>query len=344
MINSLFFKKTVYLWGVIFLVLNVGSVGCSAQSIASEDGGGIPAVFISSGFGNEGHYALLVDKGTQQLIVYESRGDVIREKLRLRCSTGEISGPKERSGDKKTPEGVYFIVNRFTAKDLTPVYGTRAFPLDYPNLMDDMAGRTGYSIWIHGTDKPLKDRNSNGCIVLENSSIEQVEQYIALNRTPVIIVAHLSFQDVDTFNKSKEKISGFLTCWNRALETGSRPDFMKLYQSSALSGVSAWWHDWVKTKKAFKAISSPLSVEMKQIAVYRNRDVYLALFDQTLESGGRRISVGTRKLFFKSVDGRFRIVGDTYQTGGKKDAGGRYNQFITACRKLSEIIPHLQGS
>ncbi|MBW2592281.1 MAG: L,D-transpeptidase, partial [Deltaproteobacteria bacterium] len=209
MVNSLFFKKTVYFWGVLVLILNVGGVGCPAQGIASEDGDNIPNVFISSSFGNEGHYALLVDKGAQQLIVYESRGGVIREKLRLRCSTGEIPGPKERSGDKKTPEGVYFIVNRFTAKDLTPVYGTRALPLDYPNLMDDMAGRSGYSIWIHGTDKPLKDRNSNGCIVLENPSIERIEQYIALNRTPVIIVGNLSFQDVDTFNKSKEKIFGF---------------------------------------------------------------------------------------------------------------------------------------
>lgn len=344
MINSQFFKKIVYLWGVIFLVLNVAIGGCLAQSIVSGDGDAIPDVFASSSFGDDGRYALVVDKGAQQLVVYESRGDVIREKLRLRCSTGEASGRKERSGDKKTPEGVYFTVNRFTAKDLTSVYGTRALPLDYPNLLDDMAGRSGYSIWMHGTDKPLKDRSSNGCIVLENSSIERVEQYIALNRTPVIIVAHLSFQGVDEFKKSNDKISGFLAHWNRALETGSRPDFMKFYKSSALSGVSAWWHDWEKAKKVFNTISSPLSVAMKQIAVYKHRDFYLALFDQTLESGGRQISAGTRKLFFKNIDGRFLIVGDTYQAGGKRDVGGRYNPFITACRKLSEIIPIFKAS
>lgn len=344
MVNFLSYKKTVYLLAAIFMVLDFSSGGCLAQGIFSEDGNGIPDVFASSGFGNDRNYALLVDKSAQQLMVYESHGDVIRKKLSLRCSTGEVSGPKERSGDKKTPEGIYFIINRFTAKDLTPVYGTRAFPLDYPNLIDDMAGRSGYSIWIHGTDKPLKDRNSNGCITLENSTIERIEKYIVLNRTPVIIVGNLVFQDIDTFKNNKEQIFNFLTHWNRALETGSRQDFIKFYKPSALSGVSVWWQDWKKANKALEATGTPLSVAMKQIAVYRHRDIYLALFDQTLESGGRQISAGTRKLFLKSVNGQFLIVGDTYQTGGKKDAGDRYNPFITACRKLAEIIPHLQGS
>jgi len=339
MVNSLFFKKAVYLWTAIFLVLNFSSGGSPAQSIVSDDDKGIPDVFVFSGSGNDKNYALLVDKGTQQLMVYESCGDVILEKMRIRCSTGEVAGPKERSGDKKTPEGVYFIVNRFTTRDLTPVYGTRAFPVDYPNLLDDMAGRSGYSIWMHGTDKPLKDRNSNGCIVLENSSIERVEKYIALNRTPVIIVENLSFQGLGLFKKNKEKISLFLTHWKMALETESRPDFMKLYKSSVLTGVSAWWHEWEKVNKKFKAIGSPVSVAMKQIAVYRHR----ALFDQTIESGGRQMSAGTRKLFFKSIDDRLLIVGDTYQASEKKDTGGQYNPFITACWKLAKAVLHLQG-
>ena len=342
MVNSLFLKKAVYLWAAIFLVLNFKSGGSSAQGIVSDDDKGIPDVFVFSGSGNDTNYTLLVDKGTQQLMVYESRGDVIQEKMRIRCSTGEVAGPKELSGDKKTPEGVYFFINRFTAKDLSPVYGTRAFPVDYPNLLDEMAGRSGYSIWMHGTDKPLKDRNSNGCIVLENSSIERVEKYIVLNRTPVIIVDNITFQDVDLFKKNKEKISLFLTYWETALETESRPDFMKLYKPSVLTGVSAWWHEWEKVNKKFKAIGSPVSVAMKQIAVYRHRDIYLALFDQTIESGDRQMSAGTRKLFFKSIDDRLMIVGDTYQASEKKDAG-QYNPFITACRQLVEAVQHPQG-
>ncbi len=344
MLNFLFLKKIVYLWAVIFLVSNISSGGCPAQGIVSERHDGIPDVFAFFPFGNDGNYALLVDKTAQQLMVYESHGDAILEKMRFRCSTGEVAGPKERSGDKKTPEGVYFIVNRFTAKDLASVYGTRAFPVDYPNFMDDMAGRSGYSIWMHGTDKPLKDRNSNGCIVLENSSIERVEKYISLNRTPVIIVAHRSFQDLETFKKKKEKISGFLTHWNQGLESGSWLYFKALYKPTALSLVSAWWHEWEKTNRAFKATLSPISVAMNQIAVYRHKDVYIALFEQTLESGGRQMPAGTRKLFFKNIGGRFLIVGDTYQVSGKKDAGDPYNPFITACRKLAEIIPHLPGS
>jgi murein L,D-transpeptidase YafK len=338
MLNLSFFQKVAGLLAAIFMALYFSPGGFSAQSRISDAGDGIPDVFVYSDAGGAGTHTLLIDKENQQLIVYENRSDGIFEKRRYRCSTGEVPGPKERSGDKKTPEGVYFIVNRFSAKDLTPVYGTRAFPLDYPNLLDNMAGRTGYSIWMHGRDKPLKDRNSNGCIVLENSSIEQVEQYVVLNRTPVIVVPHLSFQDRETFQKGKAKIFGFLTDWNRALETGSRLDFMRLYNPSALAGVSTWWHDWEKVNKVFSANLSPLSMTMKQIAVYRHRDGYVALFDQMLEAHGRQMSAGTRKLFFKSVGGRFQIVGDTYQTGGKRPAGDPVHPFIETCRKLAETL------
>ena len=338
MLNLFFLKRSAVFWAAIFVVLYFSHNGCLAQSRSSVASDRIPDVFVFSEAGTDGPYALLVDKENQQLIVYESRRDGIFEKLRFRCSTGEVPGPKERSGDKKTPEGVYFIVNRFSSRDLTPVYGTRAFPLDYPNLLDKMAGRTGYSIWMHGTDKPLKDRSSNGCIVLDNSAIERVEPYIELNRTPVIVVSHLAFQDGDMFHKSKNETAGFLADWNRALETGSRPDFMRLYTPSALAGVSTWWHDWEKVNKSFKAALIPVSMTMKQIAVYRHRGGYVALFDQMLESRGRQMLAGSRKLFFKSVDGRFQIVGDTHQTGGEKPAGDPVNPFIKTCRKLAKTL------
>ena len=338
MLNLYFFKKTAGFLAAIFTMFYFGPCGCLAQSRISDAGDTLPDVFAFSDAGNNGTYALLVDKEKQQLIVYENRNDGIFEKRRFRCSTGEAPGPKKRSGDKKTPEGVYFIVSRFSEKDLTPVYGTRAFPLDYPNLLDTMAGRTGYSIWMHGSDKPLKDRNSNGCIVLENSAIEQVGQYVALNRTPVIIVPHLLFQDRETYQAGKAKISGFLMAWNRAFETGSRPDFMRLYNSSALAGVSAWWYDWEKMNKVFRVNFSPLSMRMKRIAVYRHRDGYVALFDQILEARGRHQPVGTRKLFFKSVRGRFQIVGDTYQASGKRPANDSLNPFIKTCERLAETL------
>ena len=143
-----------------------------------EAAGGVPASSpIPENFvlldtdSQEKAYVILVDKAAQEVLVYACNGQwrLIR---RFPCSTGENNGPKQAAGDKKTPEGIYFCTRHYTQKDLSPIYGTHAFPLDYPNTMDQRAGRGGYAIWIHGTNKALQARDTNGCIVLVDDDID----------------------------------------------------------------------------------------------------------------------------------------------------------------------------
>ena len=109
--------------------------------------------------------------------------------------------------------GVYFFIKKFNKRDLTPIYGTRAFPMDYPNVLDQHAGRSGNAIWLHGTNKPIKPRDSNGCIVLANPHIDALDPYITLNRTPIIVVDTLSYSSVDTLTSTKNAVIQFLLSW-----------------------------------------------------------------------------------------------------------------------------------
>ena len=121
----------------------------------------------------EKNHVIIVDKAAQEVLVYAGNGQwrLIR---RFPCSTGENKGPKQSDGDKKTPEGIYFCTHHYARKDLTPIYGNHAFPLDYPNALDRQAGKGGDAIWIHGTNKTLQTRDSNGCVVLADDDIEQL--------------------------------------------------------------------------------------------------------------------------------------------------------------------------
>ena len=80
-------------------------------------------------------YAVLVDKSQQKIFLYHKKDPFRPEKV-YPCSTGENEGRKSRQNDRRTPEGIYFFTKSYVEKYLYPIYGERAFPLDYPNPLD----------------------------------------------------------------------------------------------------------------------------------------------------------------------------------------------------------------
>ncbi len=131
-------------------------------------------------------YAILVDKSQQKVFVYH-RDNPYKPHRIYTCSTGENQGPKLRENDRKTPEGVYFFVRAFDKRELLPIYGSRAYALDYPNVIDRREGKNGHGIWFHGLNKPLKPRDTNGCVALENPDIDDLANFIRIDDTPVIV-------------------------------------------------------------------------------------------------------------------------------------------------------------
>ena len=190
------------IWIVMFFVL-VTHADVALPKIKETLSQRVPdvLVFLYPEKGNE--YAIVVEKDNQRLFLYGLKS-AYRKIYDMKCSTGEVHGTKTRAGDKKTPEGVYFFTKEHKKRDLSPIYGSKAFPIDYPNLLDRIAGHGGNAIWMHGTNKPIEARDSNGCIVLENDDIDKLAKYITLNRTPVIIVDKLTYAPADSVIKEKK--------------------------------------------------------------------------------------------------------------------------------------------
>ena len=196
----------------------------------------------------KGVNVVIVEKNTQRIYLYSSNNNLIYQKLNFQCSTGEISGIKLQQGDKKTPEGIYFFTDEYEDKDLTPVYGKKAFPIDYPNFIDKRENRGGSAIWLHGTNKKLKPINSNGCIVMQNKEILQMSQFLALNKTPIILTKKIVYQDKKNLNKQKYEILKMLGNWIKAINEENYNNYIKFYASNYLPEPK-WWTTWHQARK-----------------------------------------------------------------------------------------------
>ncbi len=285
-------------------------------------------------------YAVIVDKKSQTLTLYSFNGSYKKE-LSLKCSTGEIPGPKFLSGDKKTPEGVYFFKEKFKKKYLSDVYGNLAFPMDYPNLIDRLQGKNGNSIWLHGTNKPLKPKDSNGCIVLANADISKLAEYITLNNTPIIVEENVNLVPTDENRKIKTEVLDFLLKWNAALEHGTYHEYLSFYDSKFVPDIS-WWPYWQATKNVFtKDNGDSLSARIERISVLKHNGIYVALFNQAISASGQIFPAGTKKLYIKPYlitdQKRLTIVGEIFQPDIIEKERTE-NPFLTACKSIKTTV------
>ena len=297
----------------------------------------IPDVLVGFCSENSEDYAVVVEKSSQQLYLYKYV-DGFKELFSVKCSTGKKNGIKSASGDKKTPEGVYFFTKKFAKHDLAPRYGSKAFPLDYPNFLDRKKGRNGYAIWLHGINKPLKSRNSNGCVALKNSDLELVSEYITLNRTPIILVETLSNISDDVREKIKKSALSALTSWKNSLMDGTYHQYLASYDSAYLPEI-AWWTEWEKNRSLLIASGRTFKVELKNISVFQHNSVYVVLADLINIYDNKEVYIGTKKIFLVDNNGQLKIIGEEYQNIPEKfKLKNCSNPLIVSCRDISRII------
>ena len=338
--------RIFYIWFAVIILLVISS-GVSASRHKEAESKAVashqpslpkaPDVLISFDNDSSTKYAMVVEKETQQLLVYsyDDYDDSFKETYSVKCSTGEVAGGKSRSGDKKTPEGVYFFTNEYKKRDLSPTYGNKAFPIDYPNFFDRIEGRGGHSIWLHGTNQPIKARDSNGCVVLANQDIDRLSKYIVLYKTPVIIVDKLSYTSFDDKNSIKNSIFNLLKQWNHALENGTYHEYLECYGPEYSHDIS-WWTEWNKVKKIYSAFNLDISVGMKRRSIFRHNGVYVVLFDQFVRSSGRDLYAGSKKLYLADKGGFFRIVGE--ESHGAPVNQKNSNPLILAGLNLKRLL------
>lgn len=183
-------------------LIQTASAGTADQGRANNELWEGPILF-HQGSGEPVHF-ILVEKALQKLHLY--RYDGLYKLIKsYTCSTGEKHGKKRKEKDEKTPEGIYFSNKVYRDSKIT-IFGDRAFGLNYPDVFDDLEGNRGSGIFIHGTNRDMKPFSSNGCVVLQNLDIADLDNRIQIQNTPIIIGEQLPFRFESTSNVVSELI------------------------------------------------------------------------------------------------------------------------------------------
>jgi murein L,D-transpeptidase YafK len=263
-------------------------------------------VALSSG------HAVVVDKKVQKLFIYHNNDNGLFDKVyESACSTGKNQGTKMVEGDSKTPEGIFFPTKLFTKNQLSPTYGPMAFNIDYPNILDRKAGKSGNNIWIHGTNKPLRPFQSNGCVALTNESIKRIFNYIRLNKTPVIIEDSINWVPQNARLDAKNSLEHLFGSWITAAMEGNGKALDSLYKDPIAGKQNR--NLLIRKIKDWKTANIPFSFKAGDVSIVRNGKFAVILFDQILSVNDITLHGGYRKLFVKENQGGWLIVEDVFQ-------------------------------
>ena len=135
-------------------------------------------------------YLLAADKSRKLLFQVETKGVSPSVTRQFDCIHGRLEGDKQKEGDLRTPEGVYFITHKITQKLDFMEYGPHAFNLNYPNPADRLRGKTGSGIWLHSKGQPITGLTTRGCMAIDQYELTDLLPVLAPG-TPVVIAEHL---------------------------------------------------------------------------------------------------------------------------------------------------------
>lgn len=294
---------------LILVILALLLIGSPARVTAST----LPANLLTPPKASP-HYAILVEKASQQLFVYQFDGDY-HLAATFSCATGENPGDKQISGDRKTPEGIYFFTKAVGEKYLSPIYGARAFPMNYPNLMDQRRQKEGNGIWVHGTNEELKQRSSNGCIVLANGDVAQLDAYIRLWNTPIIIEENLIYEERENLRREGSLLFDSIKDWSRAWSEKDLDRYLSYY-----AGDFRWktldLQGWRKRKAWLNQRYNKISVQLEDIRLFRQGGVVLATAEETYRSD-QFASSGYKHLYLVQNSKEWRILGEDWRKSGR---------------------------
>jgi murein L,D-transpeptidase YafK len=215
--------------------------------------------------------ALLIDKRANRMYVFSRKdsGDVFEEVNDYYITTGKLVGDKSVKGDLRTPEGVYFVTSWISPNKLPSKYGIGAFPVNYPNELDKHNGKTGYGIWLHGTDKGYYSRpprDSEGCVVLTNIDLEALKSEIKPGLTPVVITDKVEWIDHATWKKEQQTILQAVEDWRLDWESMNVNKYLSHYGKDFWS-ASHNLKSWSARKRLLAENKTYQSVELSDLSV-----------------------------------------------------------------------------
>jgi murein L,D-transpeptidase YafK len=252
---------------------------------------------------------------------FENRaGQPIEYEGQTYMSIGEGGAGKQRTGDRRTPLGIYFVTEQLDTTRMHEKYGPMAFPLDYPDALDQRARRTGDGIWVHGVDarggeRPARD--TDGCIALPNDALAKLEQTFRANVTPVIITRQVNWLNHEQLDVLRSELETALATWADSLRRGDVHAHVSLYDDDFRRWEmnKAEWTALMIETVGVRPVESVTISDVLLLGHPEKDGLYLSRFRQVITEAAGAAGVNrvesTRRLYWRrSESGGLKIIAE----------------------------------
>ena len=256
--------------------------------------------------------ALVLDSTKSTLFVFENTGKTPRYVADYYVTIGKNGLEKLREGDKKTPVGVYHVVSRLPKDKLTDFYGSGAYPISYPNEWDQMRGREGHGIWLHGTPRDTYSRPpraSDGCIVLANQDLEALAEKLQIGSTPIVIADSIDWAKPEEVEALRSDLASSIENWRRDWESRNTDAYLRHYARKFTSnGLNL--AQWSAQKHQVNAGKSWIKVRVSDMSLLLypgKEEMAVATFEQDYASSNLSNRMMKRQYWIRE-NNKWRIV------------------------------------
>ncbi len=269
------------------------------------------------------HHVILVEKATHKLHLYENANTSPKLLKTFNTATGKLKGDKQNSGDHKTPEGIYTIYEFLSKQELlsrhgkyAEIYGSGAFPMNYPNLIDQREGKSGGGIWLHSTDddnRISKGLDSRGCVVVQNQDLKEISRFIDLDHTPIIVVQDVMFLSKATWERNRKDINDVVTKWAKAWQSKNFDNYINSYSQGEFSDKKHGNYNGYKSykKAVFSRPDSP-HIKLDFISIFATEKYAVVHLEQDYRSPVIN-DIGKKTLYLKKdTNYDWKIVGEVW--------------------------------
>ncbi len=316
---------------ILCLLLSLGSLGTWASRGLAE-GSSVPLDNIRATAQREMVF-LLVDKAKLQadLLTWPEDNTQAEHLISFKIAIGKEEGDKQKAGDNRTPEGIYFTQRILNGKSLGPKYGPYAIPIDFPNPLDRFLGKTGYGIWLHGVEQDHRidaAKVTEGCVAFYNADIQSLTQWLVPDQSVVVIA-----KDATTVNKPETvaQVRQLTQQWIDAWAQRDIEKYIGLYHPNFQAGGKNR-SEYYEYKKRVFASYSEMSLTMNNIRIFTHDRYAVAVMNQDFNGDNRYRSYGRKILYWQHTDDKeWKLFHEEFDQ--------RPMQFVNLSReKIAQII------
>lgn len=222
---------------------------------------------------------------------------------------------KQYEGDNKTPIGLYSVTREIDGKTLPDLYGSGAFPVNYPNKVDKWRKRTGYGIWLHGTPSDTYSRvplASQGCFVLSNDDYDEVATYMRQMEKPrVLLLEKVTWLSQEAHQQQRKEYLKVMQDWVAGWESLDMKQYSSFYDEENLNFGKLDFNTWYKRKKTINENKQfiQLSLGLQSMYIYPGeKDMFAVDFKQNYLSDNYQ-GVSDKTIYWKkSPSGQWKII------------------------------------